>query len=164
MKRAAPILAGIFLSLLTTGIAALQTTAAVKAWIRPVATDRCPVCGMFVSKYPDWTAEIIFNDGSYAVFDGAKDMFKFYFDIRKYSPSRKLEDIASIHVTDYYAVTPVDARSAYYVSGSDIHGPMGSELVPFAKESDARGFKADHRGKAVLEFKAITHAVLNGLK
>jgi copper chaperone NosL len=164
MKRSAPVFIWILVFLLTAGIAAFGTTAAVKAWIRPVSTDRCPVCGMFVSKYPDWTAEIVFHDGAYVVFDGAKDLFLYYFDVRKYSPSRKQEDIASIYVTDYYTVTPVDARSAYYVSGSDVHGPMGSELVPFAKESDARGFKADHRGRALLTFGAISPGILKDLK
>src|SRR5512147_963611 len=164
MKRAVLIFTWTFLVFLTAGIAASQTAAAVRAWVRPAAGDRCPVCGMFVSKYPDWTAEIVFHDGSYVVFDGAKDMLTYYFDIRKYSPSKKREDIASIYVTDYYAVTSVDARSAYYVSGSDVHGPMGKELVPFAKESDARGFKADHRGRALLTFDAITPDILKDLK
>lgn len=26
--------------------------------------DRCPVCGMFVYKYPKWVAQIYFSDGS----------------------------------------------------------------------------------------------------
>ena len=38
--------------------------------------DKCPVCGMFVAKYPDFLAQIIFADDSHALFDGAKDMFK----------------------------------------------------------------------------------------
>ena len=44
--------------------------------------DKCPVCGMFVYKYPDWTAEIIFEEGAVFYFDGAKDFFKFYFNLR----------------------------------------------------------------------------------
>src|SRR5512134_1231947 len=92
------------LAFLAAGVAALQAASAVKAWVRPAADDRCPVCGMFVSKYPDWTAEIVFQHGSYAVFDGAKDMFTYCCDFGKYSPSKKREDIASIYVTDYYAV------------------------------------------------------------
>jgi nitrous oxide reductase accessory protein NosL len=39
-------------------------------------TDKCPVCGMFVAKYPDFLGQIIFSDDSHAFFDGAKDMFK----------------------------------------------------------------------------------------
>ena len=29
----------------------------------PVAA-KCPVCGMFVAKYPDWTSTIRFKDGT----------------------------------------------------------------------------------------------------
>ena len=36
-----------------------------KKALKPSPKDRCPVCGMFVAKYPDWVAEIIFKDGSY---------------------------------------------------------------------------------------------------
>ena len=46
--------------------------------IKISARDKCPVCGMFVAKYPDWAAQIIFKDGSYAVFDGPKDMFNIF--------------------------------------------------------------------------------------
>ena len=48
--------------------------------VQPSKKDKCPVCGMFVYKYPDWVGEIIFKDGSIAFFDGAKDLFKFYFN------------------------------------------------------------------------------------
>jgi nitrous oxide reductase accessory protein NosL len=101
--------------------------------IKPAARDKCPVCGMFVAKYPDWVAEILFKDGSYAVFDGAKDMFKYYFNFGKYNPSKKLSDIDSIYVTDYYGLTFIDGTKAVYVIGSDVYGPMGRELIPFEK-------------------------------
>ena len=157
------IFTGVFLVFLTV-IAALPTAAAVRAWVRPSAVDRCSVCGMFVSKYPAWTAEIIFNDGSYVMFDGAKDLFAYYFDIRKYSPSKKREDIASMYVMDYYAVAFIDARNASYVDGSDVRGPMGKELVAFASNSDAREFKEDHKGKSVLPFGAVTPEILKDLR
>ena len=41
--------------------------------------DKCPVCGMFVAKYPGFLAQIQFRDGSIAFFDGPKDFFKYYF-------------------------------------------------------------------------------------
>jgi copper chaperone NosL len=164
MKRTTTIFAGILLVFLTASITALQASAAVKAWVRPTAADRCSVCGMFVSKYPAWTAEIVFTDGSYVVFDGAKDMFTYYVDFGKYNPSKKRDDIASMYVMDYYAVSFIDARTAYYVNGSDVRGPMGNELIPFASEADARTFKEDHKGKAVLVFSTVTPAILKGLK
>jgi copper chaperone NosL len=144
--------------------AAFQATAEAKPPVPPASTDRCTVCGMFVSKYPAWTAEIVFHDGSYVVFDGAKDMFTYYFDVKKYSPSKNREDIESMYVMEYYAVEFIDARKAYYVNGSDVRGPMGNELVAFRTESDARQFKEDHKGKAVLTFDATTPGILKGLQ
>ncbi len=43
--------------------------------VRPGPKDKCPVCGMFVSRYPDWIASMRFKDGSSAFFDGPKDLF-----------------------------------------------------------------------------------------
>jgi nitrous oxide reductase accessory protein NosL len=130
---------------------------------KPLPRDKCPVCGMFVAKYPDFLAEIIFKDGSYAFFDGAKDMFKYYFNLKKYNPSKKLEDIDSILVTDYYNLIPIDGIKSYYVIGSDIYGPMGRELVPFEKEGDAKEFLIDHKGTSILKFKEIRIETIKGL-
>jgi len=119
---------------------------------KPGARDRCPVCGMFVAKYPDFVAVLTFSDGTCAFFDGVKDMMKCYFDLQKYFPSRKREDVARIHVTDYYSLELVDGFKAFYAWGSDIYGPMGKELIPFEKEDDARVFMKDHKGKALYRF------------
>lgn len=131
--------------------------------VKPSPKDRCPVCGMFVAKYPDFVAGIVFGDGSYVVFDGAKDMFKYYFDMKKYGPSRKEGDIDSFFVTDYYSLNFVDGGRAFYVIGSDVYGPMGRELIPFEKEADAREFMKDHKGKELLRFRDITKAVVKEL-
>jgi nitrous oxide reductase accessory protein NosL len=130
---------------------------------KPTEKDKCPVCGMFVYKYPDFISEIIFRDGSYAVFDGAKDMFKYYFNLKKYSPKKKVSDIVSLYVTDYYTLTLVGGFKAYYVLGSDVFGPMGRELVPFEKEADAREFLKDHKGQSIKPFKDITYEMIKGL-
>ncbi len=129
----------------------------------PSSKDKCPVCGMFVSKYPDWIAEIIFKDGSYAIFDGAKDMFKYYLNLKKYNPAKKDSDVDRIFVKDYYSLTFVDGFQGYYVLGSDVYGPMGKEFIPFEKEKDAAEFMLDHRGKSILKFKDIQAEVMKEL-
>jgi nitrous oxide reductase accessory protein NosL len=131
--------------------------------IKPAPKDKCPVCGMFVARYPDWVAQIIFKDGSYAVFDGAKDMFKYYLNLNKYNRSKKPQDIDSIYVTDYYSLTMIDGLKAYYVAGSNIYGPMGHELIPFEKEEDAKEFMADHAGKSLFKFKDVNDRILKDL-
>ncbi len=131
--------------------------------VRPTMKDKCPVCGMFVAKYPDFVAQIIFKNGSYAIFDGAKDMFKYYFNIKKYNPMRDKENIVAIYVKDYYSLNLIDGLRAYYVMGSNIYGPMGNELIPFGKESDAKEFMKDHKGKSVLRFHDVKYETVKAL-
>jgi len=118
---------------------------------------------MFVAKYPDWVAEIIFKDGSYAIFDGPKDLFKYYLNLGKYNPSKKPSDIDSIYVTDYYGLDFIDGCKAIYVMGSDVYGPMGRELIPFEKVGDAKEFMKDHKAKSLLRFKEVTMEVIKQL-
>lgn len=125
--------------------------------------DKCPVCGMFVAKYPDFAAQVQFRDGSAVHFDGTKDLFKYCLNLARYAPGRNPADITAVLVTNYYDLKPVDGRTAFYVLGSDIYGPMGRELVPFARESEARDFLKDHRGKSVVRFREVTPAVLRPL-
>jgi len=132
--------------------------------VKPTDRDKCPVCGMFVFKYPDWTAGVLFKDGTYAVFDGTKDLYKFLLDIKQYAPARGQADIDRFFVSDYYSVKQIDGRAAFYVIGSDIFGPMGKELIPFEQETDAREFLKDHKGKKVLRYREITPAVLKTLE
>jgi copper chaperone NosL len=123
--------------------------------------DKCPVCGMFVAKYTHWLAEVIFNDGTYAVFDGPKDMFKYYLNLQKYSASKKSADITGIFVTEYYSTKLLDARKLFFVIGSDVYGPMGDELVPLLSETDAREFMKDHKGTRILKFQEVTNELLH---
>jgi nitrous oxide reductase accessory protein NosL len=131
---------------------------------KPAARDKCPVCGMFVAKYPDWVMVIQFRDGSPAFFDGTKDMFKYLFDLKRYAPSKKTGDIRDIWVKDYYQLSFIDARKAWYIIGSDIYGPMGKELIPLEHEADARAFQNDHQGKKILKFSEITREVIKTLE
>lgn len=126
-------------------------------------TDRCPVCGMFVYKYPKWVAQIVFEDGTAYFYDGAKDMFKHIFDTGKYTPGKSADKIRTIYVTDYYEVELIDAKSAFYVIGSDILGPMGHELLPFKDQESAQEFMEDHEGKSILRFQEVTPDVIASL-
>lgn len=129
-------------------------------YIKPGPRDKCPVCGMFVSKYPDWTAEVVFRDNMYRVFDGAKDLFRYIADMKTYEPSKTRQDIAALFVTDYYTVRRIDGFKAFYVLDSDVSGPMGDEFIPFEKEADALEFLKDHQGRRLLQYRDITREVL----
>jgi len=149
----------ILIGILTGPVAAATAT----GFMKPKDKDKCPVCGMFVYKYPDWVAEILFKDGTYAVFDGAKDLFKYLLDASGPGGKRR-QDMRGIIVTDYYAVRPVDAEQAFYVLGSDTYGPMGKELVPFERQQDAQEFLKDHQGKRIIRFRDVTPGILQELE
>ena len=116
--------------------------------------EKCPVCGMFIYKYPKWATQIFYKDHHFS-FDGVKDMMKYYFEHRS--------GISKILVTDYYTQKAIDAREAFYVIGSDIYGPMGDELIPFENEKDAKTFYMDHKAKEIVSFKNITYSQVKAL-
>ena len=149
------------LLLFSTSLAAGSEGASYR---KPVEKDKCPVCGMFVARYPDWIAEVIFRDGTYLVFDGPKDLFHCLTDMKKYASGRTKEDIQALFVMDYYELVPIDGVKAWYVTGSDVYGPMGAELIPFRKETDAREFLKDHQGSRIVSYKDVTAQVLKALR
>ncbi|MEA3315393.1 MAG: nitrous oxide reductase accessory protein NosL [Campylobacterota bacterium] len=122
--------------------------------------ERCPVCAMFIYKYPRWAAQIHYKNKDkkhHFSFDGVKDMMKFYFNPLlwgKYHNSLK-ENISKISVTDYYTQNEIDGKNAYYVIGSDVYGPMGHELIPFKNIDDAKIFQKDHFGTKIMKFNEI---------
>jgi len=127
------------------------------------AKERCPVCRMFVAMFADWNAKIEFKDATHATFDGAKCLFKYYLEIKKYDPSKDKKEVATVSVKDYYSKTAIDASRAFYVIWSDTYGPMGHEPIPFAKEAEAKKFLKEHKGKKILRFQDITAKVIRAL-
>ncbi len=129
----------------------------------PGAKDTCPVCGMFVAKYPEWVATVLYKDKHAHHFDGAKDFFKYYLDYQKWAPNHNKQHIEKIIVTEYYGLNKISAQKAWYVIGSDVLGPMGHELIPLATEADAKEFKRDHSGMRILRFDEVTLILLEKL-
>lgn len=130
---------------------------------KPGAMDLCPVCGMLVSKYPNWVATVVYKDGHAHFFDGAKDFFKFIATPQKYDAKHQRDSIEVMWVTEFYGLKRIDARKAFYVIGSDVLGPMGHELVPLENEADARDFLKEHQGRRFLSFDQVTPEIVGGL-
>ena len=126
------------------------------------AKTRCAVCGMFVAKYPNWASQVRLTDERVLFFDGVKDMMVFVLHPDRYRTSA--EAIQEIWVRDYYRQEWIDAGSAWYVVGSDVMGPMGKELVPFASKEAARTFLEDHHGSRILPFAEISADLIQSLR
>jgi len=116
-----------------------------------------------VYKYPEWVAGIVFADGSREVFDGAKDLFRYWLDMRAFGGKKVQGDVTAVFMTDYYSLEPIDGRTAFYVIGSDVYGPMGKELIPFERKAEAEEFLKDHRGERIIPFDAITPDLIRRL-
>ena len=140
-----------------------STPPLVPAPTQPGSEDRCPVCGMFVARYPDWVAQVQFDDGQIRYFDGPKDMFKFLFNLERYLPGKSRQDVSVVYVTDYYALRPIRAEDAHFVKGSDVYGPMGLELVPLASKEEALEFRQDHKGTEIYRLQLVTAEVISDL-
>lgn len=153
----------VFLSLFAVCLIPAGTVNAAGQDILPADT-RCPVCGMFVAKYPNWLAGVHYRSpDSTQFFDGVKDMMAFYFNPEKFGGGPR-DAISEISVKDYYTLKWLDGREAFYVIGSDVYGPMGHELIPFASQESAESFKKDHDGKKVILFEEIRPELIESLR
>jgi nitrous oxide reductase accessory protein NosL len=139
----------LLLLFLVFGLIAFPAVAQIPA--PPDAKSRCEVCGMFVAPYTNWVAVLRAADGRQLYFDGPKDLFICFNNLSKYLPGATPEDV-ELFVTEYYTVQLTPATELFFVSGSDVLGPMGQELVPVAGRSAAETFLRDHAGAKLLRF------------
>ena len=125
--------------------------------------SRCPVCGMFVAKYPQWLAQINMSDGHAEFFDGVKDMLAYYFSPGQYGTAAGIT-VEGVFVRDYYSQDWIDGQKAFFVLGSDVYGPMGHELIPFSGQPAAESFLKDHHGSKIYSFAEITPEIIESLR
>jgi copper chaperone NosL len=126
--------------------------------------DVCAVCGMLVARHPEWLAQVVYEDGSQAFFDGPKDLFKYLLRPERYAADKRGVETTAVLVTSYYVGAATDARQAFYVVGSDVTGPMGAELVPHPTLEAAEEFARDHHGERIVRFDDVTPELLNELE
>ena len=127
------------------------------------AEARCPVCGMFPARAPEWAAQVIFTQGEAHFFDSPLSLFMYLHDVARYSPGRSMQDIAAVYAHDSARrddAAWIDARSAFYVHGSNAKGPMRAGNLPaFATQEAAQAF-AQRRGGQVLAFRQVDAALV----
>lgn len=140
--------------------------------------------GMIIGEHFGPNGQIYYRDHEPAGHDNpawfhtlAHGLFPYYFE-----HERRGWEAEAVYVTDYsrvdYTVTEAQsqtfisshvapetfgaASAMQYVSGSDAHGGMGPELIPFGDPDDAQAFTAEHGG-ALLAFEDITEESLQHL-
>jgi len=131
---------------------------------RAVPADaRCPVCGMFPARAPDWAAQVIFDNGDTQFFDSPLSLFLYMQDVGYYTRGRTAQEIAASYVTDADSGHWIPANRAIYVHGSSATGPMrGGNLPAFADVGAAQRF-ARARGGVLLHAADIDPGLLQSL-
>jgi copper chaperone NosL len=122
----------------------------------------CGKCGMYPAQYPRWQAQIIFKDGTMTPFDGCKCLYNFLFAMEKFDQKHSRDDVEVAWVKDFNSGAWINAADAYYVVGSNMMGPMGKELIPFADQAAAKEFSGE-QGGTLMAYGDITPDVLKTL-
>jgi nitrous oxide reductase accessory protein NosL len=93
-------------------------------------------------------------------------MMAFYHEPHKYRATEAQRNLAlaeRILVRDYNARRRVDAAEATFVYKSRVKGPMGPDLIPFAKAEDGAAF-AEANGGSVARFRELTVEMVRDLR
>lgn len=131
---------------------------------RPVPVDaRCPVCGMFPAKAPEWAAQVIFKDGATQFFDSPLSLLIYLQDVSRYTAGRQSSNIAAEFVSDSAKGGWIPAQHAFYVSGSNSLGPMRAGNLPAFSSAEAAMQFAAARGGKVLPANQISPPLLDAL-
>ena len=131
-----------------------------QATLKPVLINQgesknsCVNCGMSLKMFYK-TSHI----ATYA--DGTK---KQYCSIGCLSGDLKNHKATKIEVVDAHTQKIIDAKSAYYVIDSDVHGTMAKRSkLAFASKQDALTFIKDHGGKLITFDQALKAAMSSGM-
>lgn len=127
------------------------------------SSDECHLCGMLITNFSGPKGELYRKDRGDKVhkFCSTRDMFSFYLD-----PENK-RNVTSIYVHDMSKMpwdAPndgyfIDAKDAWFVTGSEKIGAMGKTLASFSKQDDAKAFALEFGGD-VISFSQVDNAKL----
>jgi len=108
---------------------------------------------MYPARYPQFNCQIVFKDGSYEAFDSAVGLLVYLLFPDK--TGIKLKPIAKIYFRDYVKEGWLESGKTFFVTGSEIMGPMGIEFLPVDSEQAAKEIKKQAKGQNITHFKGI---------
>ncbi|MCI2284801.1 nitrous oxide reductase accessory protein NosL [Colwellia sp. MSW7] len=129
------------------------------------SSDECHLCGMLITRFDGPKGELFRKEQGDKVFKfcSTRDMFSYYLDPEnKRNVSQMLvHDMSKMpwgsdSIDDKYFI---DAKTAWYVTGSEKTGAMGQTLASFSQQNDAKAF-AKEFGGIVVSFKDISFDTL----
>lgn len=128
--------------------------------ISKLVQEVCPIKNVDIDKHKDWAGYVELKDGSIVALSSSKYTFAYMLIVQK----REGQDsVKNIYVTDYKSKKLIDAKTAYYVFGSNIMSVGGDDVIPFALESDAKEFYKEKHGRQIYRFDRMTENFINYL-
>lgn len=127
--------------------------------------DECHLCGMLITRFDGPKGEVFRKELGEQVFKfcSTRDMFSYYLDPenKRNVAQMLVHDMSKMpwgsdSIDDKYFI---DAKTAWYVVGSEKTGAMGQTLASFSQKKDAVAFAQEFGGKVVI-FKDITFDTL----
>jgi len=126
-------------------------------------SDECHLCGMLITRFDGPKGELFRKEQGDKTFKfcSTRDMFSYYLD-----PENQ-RNVAQMFVHDMSKMPWgtinddhfIDAKTAWYVSGSEKTGAMGKTLASFSLQTDAQAF-AKEFGGTVIAFNEISLDIL----
>jgi copper chaperone NosL len=129
------------------------------------SADECHLCGMLITRFDGPKGEVFRKEMGDQVFKfcSTRDLFSYYLD------PENTRNVAQMFVHDMSKMPWgsdsiddkyfIDAKTAWYVAGSEKTGAMGETLASFSQQSDAQVFAKEFGGK-VLSFIEINYDIL----
>ncbi len=115
--------------------------------------EGCAICGMYLDLYAKSRYTITFDDGS------SQSTCSLACAARTIND--RTGHIKDIKAGDFVSGELIDARSAFILEGSDVHGVMSStSRIAFSSQKAAQDFQKQHGGKII----TFEEALRNQLK
>jgi len=114
--------------------------------------DECSVCHMYPARYLKNRCQLTDTEKAIHHFCSTQCLFAFLKDPRSFV--NKDVKPMMIWVADYPSGSWISAKTAYYVVGSKVQGPMGYEALAFDKSAEALSLKHQEGGN-VLTFPEV---------
>lgn len=140
------------------GPAAALHPLSVDGQLTPDDADRCPVCAMFPARRPEAAAALTLKSGETFYFCGNGCLLRTWLRPSVYL-GKKQAQIDRLVVRDYFSGRPIDGRSATWVAGSDVVGPMGPAIIALGDAAQLETFKKRHGGKTVFTLDQLNDAL-----
>lgn len=153
------------LGVLLTGCDSRQTTQPTHPPVAFASGEECHVCGMIIERFPGPKAQTYDNRAkTMRKFCSTQEMMLWYLQ-----PENQ-PNVAEVYVHDMSEsqwsnpqdTQQIDARTAYFVIGSNQTGSMGKTLATFSNQTAAEQFAQNHGGQ-LTRFDQITIEILGGM-